>query len=120
MFFYTSYNNSILATIISGFSCLLIFLGIYGLFTGEPDMLWCAAVGAPGVFLARWIANRKAYKTAFINWYAERDPGCDQLVRSSGEYAQKLYEAMPTGQMLRYIRTLNPEAAAQIQARSGK
>ena len=112
------YNNSFLASLISIFSSVMIVLGVTEAINGEPSTLLIVIPGVAGVLLGKWISSRKAKKTAFKNWHAERGPECDEKVRTSGAFAAELYKAMPTAQMLDYIRSLNPRAAAAIQGKT--
>lgn len=112
------YRNSFLASLISIVACVFAVCGVYAAVDGEISGLLLLIPGIGGVLLGRWISDRKAKKTAFKSWYAERSADCDDLVRSSDAYATKLYRAMPTAQMLDYVRSLNPAAAAAIEGKS--
>ena len=106
---------------VSIFSCLFAMMGIAALvgkkFVGGIIFI---AIGAGGLILADKISGRKAQKTAFKKWYDERGTEIDGMVRSSEEIARKLYNSMPTAEMLKYIEGLNQEAAAAIRAERKK
>ena len=112
------YKNSVLASVVSIFSCMLVVLGVTGAFDGQLAALILVIPGVGGLLLASWISDRKQHQTAFRNWYNTRNPNCDALVHSSGEFAAQLYSAMPTEPMLQYIRALNPAAAAAIKGKT--
>ena len=110
------YKNSIIATIISFVSAVLIIMGIYAVIDGEMSGLGLAVVGVPGMLFASWLSKRATFK----KWYKQRGPGVDDQVRVDRSLAFQLYQAMPYGAMLNYIRSLNPAAAAEIEASKKK
>lgn len=114
MFFW--YKNSVLATIISFVSATVIVTGIYAAVDGELSGLALAVIGVPGMILAGWINNRASFR----KWYKQRDPVVDDQVRVDRALAKELYTAMPNGAMLSYIRSLNPAAAAELEASKKK
>ena len=112
---YIFYTNSVLASIVSLSSCGLALFGIYGFFDKEIPAGVCVlfiVLGAGGLFWANRISENKKFK----KWLKKvQEQGLENNIRSSVPDAVAVYNTCPMPQTLKYIRSLNPSAADQIE-----
>ena len=120
---YTSYKNSVLATILSiigslmgGFGIMLFVFGIFSLLSGKGEVIFGSIfLILPGIaftVLARHIAERKQMK---IISKTLREKGAESEISNSVNLALHVYNQYPTKRMQKYIAGLNPQAGQIIQ-----
>lgn len=111
----TIFKNSFSATILSIASTIATVLGVEYLFSGEVKY---ALICFPLALAGMWLASNVSAQESFDQWLSDtrRKTNIDAFVRHSTANAMHAYNLAPGKPMLRYIRSLNPQAADIIKA----
>ena len=112
MFLY--YKNSFLASAVSVFGCIIIFMGFQDVFTDRVPFI---VLGVALLGVGKVISNRKAFKT----WWKQVEKlGLDEKMKTDYTVAKLVYDKNPKHVTLKKIESINPEAAQLIREQTGK
>ena len=107
MFFY--YQNSLLASVVSIFGGLLVFMGLLDV---VDEKYLIIGLGIALMICGKLISNRKAFKKW---WQQVEDANLVEQIQTDVEIAKIVYSKNPTRATLKKIESLNPAAAEAIR-----
>ena len=107
MFFY--YQNSLLASVVSIFGCLLVLMG---LLDAVDEKYLIIVLGIAFMICGKLISNRKAFKKW---WEQVEDAGLEERIKTDIALAKAVYSKNPIRATLKKIESLNPAAAEAIR-----
>ena len=107
MFFY--YQNSLLASVVSIFGGLLVFMGLVD---AVDEKYLIIGLGIALMICGKLISNRKAFKKW---WKQVEDAGLEEHIKNDIAVAKVVYSKNPTRATLKKIESLNPAAAEAIR-----
>lgn len=107
MFFY--YQNSLLASVVSIFGGLLVFMGLVD---AVDEKYLIIGLGIALMICGKLISNRKAFKKW---WKQVEDAGLEEHIRNDIAVAKVVYSKNPIRATLKKIESLNPAAAEAIR-----
>lgn len=110
---FTIYKNSVLATLLSIFSNILLLVGVVSIFSGAiPVSIFLIAIGIGMNIWASNIADKKSFKA----WVKKlKENGVEAQMAQMPAVAFAVYKANPKKDTLKYIASVNPYAASEIQ-----
>ena len=107
MLFY--YQNSFLASAVSIFGCLMVFMGLTDV---VHERFLFIGLGIVLVICGKLISNRKAFK----KWWEQiQDAGLEVSIQDDIATAKMVYSKNPIRATLKKIEELNPAAAEAIR-----
>lgn len=107
MFFY--YQNSLLASVVSIFGCLLVLMG---LLDAVDEKYLIIVLGIAFMICGKLISNRKAFK----KWWEQVEAaGLEERIKTDIALAKAVYSKNPIRATLKKIESLNPAAAEAIR-----
>jgi hypothetical protein len=107
MFFY--YQNSLLASVVSIFGGLLVFMGLVD---AVDEKYLIIGLGIALMICGKLISNRKAFKKW---WKQVEDAGLEERMKTDIALAKAVYSKNPIRATLKKIESLNPAAAEAIR-----
>ena len=107
MFLY--YQNSFLASAVSIFGCLMVFMGVTD---AVSEKYLFIGLGIVLVIAGKLISNRKAFKKW---WKQVEDAGLEERIKTDVALAKAVYSKNPIRATLKKIESLNPAAAEAIR-----
>lgn len=125
------YKNSVLASIISIFGCVLCYVGVIALIytliyivlgkeSTVDEIISYVITAAWGIFLIH-ISEQVSKKKEFKKWLQmNAEINLEDRIKASADFAVKAYNSCPNKYNLKFITDLNPEAGAYIVASIGK
>lgn len=113
-FRFTIYKNSILASLCNVFGTIFSISGIIVLISEDfMEGITLTIWGLLHIWWAASISKKKQFKQ-FVKFLQQND--IDSQMITSSNLCFEIYNKMPDKRTLKYIASLNPQAASQIQA----